>query len=264
MRKYIVVKVLVLFFFCILLGGCSKNMNTEMSFLACGDADITVIKDRDHVVLVDTGEAICRNSVLTYLQKKKIKSIDLMILTHPDKDHIGNAVSIMERWNVKKVVASSYQKHSSAESELFNYVERNQIDYQALEEQMKIHIGKMEVLIKPPLIEYDNSNNSSLATWITVGQVTTFFGADMKKKRIEELLEDDILKSDIVKLPYHGRYVSNMNLLLERLDPRFVVITSPQEDEKTISLLNRLKLPYELTIENIVFEIDEKTFRRKR
>lgn len=263
MRKCNCLKVLILFFFCMLLGGCSEKVNTnvEMSFLACGDADVTVIQDQDHVILIDTGESVCRDSVISYLQKKRIQSIDLMVLTHPDKDHIGNAVSIMKKWDVKEIVASSYRKGSSIESELFDYVSENQVDYEVLKEEMRVKIGRMDVLVKPPLIEYDSSNNSSLATWVTVDRITTFFGADMKKKRIEELLRGDILKSDIVKLPYHGRYISNMKLLLERLDPKFVVITSNKKDEKTISMLD---VPYELTTKNVVFEIDGKTFKRKR
>ncbi len=259
--------IFVLLFFCILLGGCKEKMKiktVEMSFLACGDADVTVIEDDTHYILIDTGEDTCRNTVLSYLESKNINKIDLMILTHPDKDHIGNATAIMKKWNVEKIIASSYKKGSTIETELLDYVKENYIDYQTPKDSIKMKIGQMNILIEPPKKEQDSSNNSSLATFITVGDITTFFGADMKKKRIEELLEQNILKSELVKLPYHGRYVSNMKELLNKLKPEFVVITASSIEEKTKTMLEKLKIPYELTTENIIFEIDGTSIKRKR
>lgn len=268
MRKSKKKIIFVLLFFCILLGGCKEKMKingtVEMSFLACGDADITVIEDDTHYVLIDTGEDICRNEVLSYLESKNITKIDLMILTHPDKDHIGNATAIMKKWNVEKIIANNYKKGSAIEAELLDHVTNNHIDYQTLKDSLKMKIGQMNILVDPPMKEYDSSNNSSLATWVTVGDITTFFGADMKKKRIEELLEQNILKSELVKLPYHGRYVSNMKELLNKLKPELVVITASSIEEQTKTMLEKLKIPYELTNENIIFEIDATSIKRKR
>lgn len=260
--------IFVLLFFCILLGGCKEKMKingtVEMSFLACGDADITIIEDKKHYILIDTGEDTCRNTVLTYLESKNIAKIDLMILTHPDKDHIGNATAIMKRWNVEKIIASDYKKGSKIELELLDYVKETKIDYQTPKDFVEMKIGQMNILIEPPKKEQDSSNNSSLATFITVGDITAFFGADMKKKRIEELLEQKILKSELVKLPYHGRYVSNMETLLNKLKPKFVVITASSIEEKTKRMLEKLEIPYDLTNENIIFEIDGTSIKRKR
>ena len=263
--KYLKRNIIMLLFFCILLGGCKQTKplsnSVKMSFLACGDADITVIQHGVYTILIDTGEATCSDTVLSYLEEH-VNSIDLMILTHPDKDHIGNALNIMKKWNVKQVYASEYQKKSSLEEELLSYVENAHINYDIVQEKKSIIVGELEIEIVPPLLKYDSSNNSSLITYVTAGNIRTFFGADIKKKRIQEVLNHTVLEADIVKLPYHGRYISNMEELLKKLNPAFVVITADKIETETEKLLKKLNIYYQNTSDTIVIEIDGLSMKR--
>ncbi|MCI8544615.1 MAG: MBL fold metallo-hydrolase [Bacilli bacterium] len=263
--KYLKINVFVFLFFCIFWSGCNKNKllsdPVKISFIACGEADITLIQDKEYTVLIDTGEDTCSDVVIDYLEKN-IKSIDLMILTHPDKDHIGNAQTIMKKWKVKEVYASNYLKHSELEAELLNYVSENNIKYTVLENSKDTVLGNLKLSIKPALKEYDSSNNSSLLTYVTVGKIRVFLGADIKKKRIEELLSQDIQKFHIVKLPYHGRFISNIEELLKKLNPEVVIVTSDQMDIQTRNLLEALKIEYAETLETIVIELDGVSWKR--
>lgn len=262
--KYLKRNILVLLFFCIFLIGCEKKTMKEsvtMSFLACGKADITLIQSKNNTVLIDTGEDTCSSTVLAYLEER-ISSIGLMILTHPDKDHIGNAVEIMKHFDVRQIYASGYRKNSEVEEELLTYVKDHKIQYETLQKSKEFSLGDVKILIEPALKEYDSSNNSSLITYVTIGNIRTFFGADIKKKRIEELLDGKILKSDIVKLPYHGRYNSNLEPLLKKLNPDFVIVTSDQLELETKQLLEKLNIDYEETTKNIEIEIDGISWKR--
>lgn len=254
--------------FCIaMMIGCQKKeplkYPVEFTFLPCGDADIALIQDDKHTILIDTGESICKEDVLSYLEQKEIENIDVMILTHPDKDHIGNAVSIMEKWNVKRVIASSYQKGSELEEELLSYVKNQNVLYDTLKKNLNIKIGEIEILIEPPNKEYGSSNNSSLVSWVKIGNITVFFGADIKRKRIDEMLNGNLSLATIVKIPYHGRYISNMELLLKKLYPEFVIVTSETVDPQTEQLLQRLNIHYDVTIDPIVIETDGIDWKRK-
>ncbi len=263
--KYLKTNILMTFLFCILWSGCHKDKllpsPVKISFIACGEADITLIQNQKHTILIDTGEDTCTHTVIDYLEKN-IGSIDLMILTHPDKDHIGNAVAIMKRWDVKEVYASNYFKHSKLEEELLTYVKSNNIKYKTLEKQKNIILGDLNILIEPAKKKYDSANNSSLLTYVKVGKMRIFFGADIKKQRIEEILDQGNLKADIVKLPYHGRYISNLEELLRKLDPELIIVTSDQMDLETRKLLGKLKMDYEETLQTIVIETDGVSWKR--
>lgn len=258
--------IFVLLFFCITLVGCEKKVplkeSMKLSFLVCGDADITLIQYGSHFVLIDTGEDTCEDKVLSYLKKEKVKEIDLLILTHPDKDHIGNATAIMKNRNVKKVLSSTYQKGSNIESEMLSYIEEKNIDLEKITTPKTIKIEELQFKIEPPRQVYDSSNNSSLLVFLTSGDIKTFFGADIKKKRIEELLNQSLSKVNLVKLPYHGRYISNLEPLLKKLNPEMVIITATKVEEKTKQLLEQLKIDYQITTEDIIIETDGMVWRR--
>lgn len=251
--KYL--KVMIVLFLLSMFSGCTSShskLPVKMSFLACGDADIAVIQNGEDTILIDTGESSCSETVIDYLNKN-IKKIDFIILTHPDKDHIGNATLIMKHWKPKKVYASEKRKKSQLEKELLDYVATNNIHYEVVTENKNVNIGSLEIEIEPPIQSFDDFNNSSLITYIKVGNMNTFFGADIKKKRIEAIQPK---KSVIVKLPYHGRYISNMESLLQQLQPELVIIPSKDPDPKTISLLEKLQIDFVPTTENIYLEMD--------
>lgn len=267
MKKHKKICVIIFLFFSILLlGGCNHMKlkgKAKVTFIACGSADIALLEYQNHYGLIDTGENTCRESVISYLEENNIEKFDFMILTHPDKDHIGNAVEILKRWNVDAIYMTDYQKNSSIEKELFEYIKNNNIHYEILKNAKKIKMEELEFMIEAPKENYDSSNNSSLVVTMNADNIHFFFGADIKKKRVEEILNRDIDKATIVKLPYHGRYISNMKQLLEKLNPEFVIITSDIKDEKTENLLNKLNINYTYTEENVMIITDGEVWERK-
>lgn len=267
MKKNRIILFLVLFFFCISIAGCTKKAmvkKAEFTFFSCGKADITLIESENYHVLIDTGDVSCQESVIKKLKDKKVPAIDLMILTHPDKDHIGNAVAIMKEWKVDKILETNYLKHSSIENELHQYIKDNQIQTEIVTDKKEFQYGDMKIEIEGPQGEFDSSNNSSLITWITIQDVTAFMGADIKEKRIEELLLENNKKASLVKLPYHGKDTSNIKELLLQLQPEWVVITNQRLENKMETLLKRLQLQYVLTTQDIVLITDGYHFERKR
>lgn len=237
--------------------------NAKVTFIACGSADITLIEYQNHYSLIDTGEDTCRENVISYLENENIDKFDFMILTHPDKDHIGNAEAILKMWDVDTIYMTNYQKNSSIEKELLLYIEDNDIHYEILENRKNIRMEELEFIIDPPKQEYYSSNNSSLVVTMKANNISFFFGADIKKKRIEEILASDMKEATIMKLPYHGRYISNIKQLLEKLNPEFVIITSDINDEKTEGILNNLNIHYTYTEENVMIITDGKVWERE-
>lgn len=61
----------------------------EVHFLDVGQGDCTLITCDGHAMLIDAGDDTKGTAIQNYLQKQKIKSLDYLILTHPDADHIG-------------------------------------------------------------------------------------------------------------------------------------------------------------------------------
>lgn len=258
-----------LFLLFVLLLMIGENMKKEekdftVTFFACGASDAILIETKENTIMVDTGEAFCEKYLLHQLNKRKIKKIDSLILTHPDKDHIGNAVAILKNWKVGQVYQTDFIKNSKTERELQEFLQAQSIPSKIVKEDTTLTLGGMTVLIKPPHHFYDTENNSSLVTWIDYQDISLFLGADIKKDRIKEMLEEELKTVDLIKMPYHGRKISNMKQLLERLSPSFAVITNNKVPKDTKQLLEKLNIPYSNTKTTLEFTSNGKTLVRER
>lgn len=220
-----------------------KDDNVHVYFLKTKEADAIIITEKEHTIMIDTGENKERTLVMNRLSQLGITQIDLLILTHPDKDHIGNALTILKKYPVKKVYQSSFLKESTLETELKNYIKENNITTEIIKNKKQETIGTIELTIYPSKVKYNSSNNDSLITTMKTGTTNFFFGADIKKKRVEELLREELTTFDVVKVPYHGRYHEKLIPLLEKLNPKVTVITGTPEKQLETYLKNQ-KIQY--------------------
>src|SRR5690625_5300915 len=95
-----------------------KLTNLEAHFIDVGQADATLFQFQDggetYNILFDAGDWN-RNDVVNYLKAHSISSLDLVIISHPHADHIGQLDSIMEQFSVGEVWMSG----NSATSQTF-------------------------------------------------------------------------------------------------------------------------------------------------
>ena len=91
------------------LGGCSRETEPAMTvdILSVGKADCSILSDGTHTVIIDTGLESTADMVCQAIEKTGGGTIDLLILTHFDKDHIGGAAKILETFAVNTVVLPS-------------------------------------------------------------------------------------------------------------------------------------------------------------
>lgn len=195
------------------------------------DADCAILINRDRAVVIDTGEAEDYPFIAKVLQQYGIGHIDCLILTHPDKDHIGSALEILQNYTVDLVVQPYYGLENDRYEELNDWLETEGIPCLIPTRERNLVFGDMRLKIYPPeKFSYDNDNNYSLAVSIEHGRTSMFFAGDAMRKRTEELLELSIQNVDLYKMSYHGRNYTGSAQLLEKLNPKFVIVTARQAD----------------------------------
>lgn len=99
----------------------------KVHFIDVGQGDCALVQFPDGKnMMIDTGESSSKNNLLRYLDSLEIKQIDYLFLTHPDSDHIGNAVTIFEMYDVVKVylppIYSNYDVENGLVDSSKNYV----------------------------------------------------------------------------------------------------------------------------------------------
>ncbi len=94
MRNKIFLSILIIIS---LLIGCDKKSLLSIHMIDVGQGDsILVQTPTNKNILIDGGDEYSKNIINSYLrQKKRIKTIDIIIATHPDSDHIGSLDNVI-------------------------------------------------------------------------------------------------------------------------------------------------------------------------
>lgn len=199
------------------------------------DADATILYQQGAAVLIDTGEEEDAAAIIARLEQLGISRLDYLILSHPDADHIGGALDILQTIQVGCVVQPYGPEGNDRLSELNGWLSDHDIPVLYPTRTRRVKAGQMQLLIYPPLEKrYNDTNNYSLAVLARHGNVTMLFAGDALRQRSAELLQIDWPSIDLYKVPHHGRANRNTQALFRALHPAHAVVTSDSADRAVL------------------------------
>ncbi|WP_334295924.1 MBL fold metallo-hydrolase, partial [Clostridioides difficile] len=118
MRNKIFLSILIIIS---LLIGCDKKSLLSIHMIDVGQGDsILVQTPTNKNILIDGGDEDSENIIISYLRQKRIKTIDIIIATHPDSDHIGSLDNIIKKFNVNSIYMPEQSTDSEAYQNLIN------------------------------------------------------------------------------------------------------------------------------------------------
>jgi len=200
--------------------------------LNIGQGDSILIQTpTDERLLIDGGPD---DSVLQELGKVMPfyeRRIEAIILTHPHADHVNGLVEVLKRYQVHQVMITGvfyknpgYQAllEEIAEQHLAVLFAGNGQDYQ---------IGNVTLDLLYPLESlqgrsFDNMNNSSIVFRLLYGHRSFYFNGDLEVEGETKLLASGLnLGADVLKVGHHGSRTSSQEALLDKIKPRFALIS---------------------------------------
>lgn len=206
-----------------------------ITMLNIGQGDAFYIRFIDGSdMLIDTGPDDAVLSELSEVMPLWDRTIDTLILTHPDSDHIGGAVAVLSEYNVSRVFDCGLRdKKTATVQTLYTAINAHAIPLEALASQdtMTFSSGEqIRVLAPDRSIEQsvDDTNACSLVFIITDGEATALFTGDTPIAVEEDLLEHDAgaLDVDLLKVGHHGSNTSTSVDFLNAITPSVALISS--------------------------------------
>ncbi|AWH76660.1 AHM family subclass B3-like metallo-beta-lactamase [Clostridioides difficile] len=242
----------------------TKNTAFKTTILSTGKSDCILVEIGNKVIMIDTGEDKNGKQIVARLKEKGINTLDYLILTHLDKDHIGGVDSVLSSVKVKNIIQANYKKDSKQYDEYIDSLKKADIEPVLLKDNMNIVINSAEINIQPASkSKYESSNDYSIITNISYGAHKFLFAGDAEEERLSEFINGNTLKYDFVKIPHHGRYDKLTEAFLESISPQCAVITCSEKkepEEGVLKILERLNIKTFLTSNGeVVINSDGKT-----
>lgn len=234
----------IILFASLVLGSCSISATTVfVDVISIGKADCILIQTGTKTVMIDTGEEEDVADIIDYLEAKNIETIDMLILSHFDKDHIGGAAELISFYGITTVLETSFSSNRD-EYDAYHTVLKDQgLNATILTEDYTFTCDACSFTVYVPKetsYSTKEDNNASLIVAMEYGEKRFLFCGDAMELRLAEFLSGSPGAFDFVKLPYHGNYLENYADFLSEVAPEYGVITCSNKnpsDEDTLTLL---------------------------
>lgn len=198
----------------------------EIHFLDVGQGDSILITCDGHAMLIDAGDDTKGTAIQNYLTKQNIKSLDYLILTHPDADHIGGAPVIITKFDISKVFVSNFEKDNNTYRKLIQALDDKRLKASTPSVNSKYSLGTAEFTILAPINTYDTPNDSSIVLLLKNGENTFLFTGDAEAEAEKDILSAGIdISADVYKVGHHGSKSSTSRKFLRAVNPTYAVIS---------------------------------------
>lgn len=231
-------KLFSIFLLMILITGCSttstpnkevsNNIKSQVTYINVGQGDSTLIQNNNQTVLIDAGHGDgYENASLNYLKEHSINTLDALILTHCDADHINDAKNIIYQLNVKKIYMSSRTSSSYTYMKLLNTIKekKKKITVPKVGDTFQVGVGSIEFIGVGEGAQ--NNNDSSLCMRYDDGYHRFVFTGDAAESMEKKLNK---VQCDVFQAGHHGSVYSNSDNLLSRMKASYVVVSCGKDN----------------------------------
>jgi len=217
-------------------------------FPSLGKADCAVIYEDGCCIVIDCGNKGDGSGIAAKINSLGFDRIDMLFITHFDKDHIGGAAKLLTSVSVGTIYEPCYDDSEIDSGEYSSY--RLAVEYAvnagtklvSVTEDLSLSAGNMALTVWHAKKAYDKNvdNNNSLVIRLVSREKTALFSGDIERQRIDDMIYVYDLKCDLLKMPHHGEYNKSTPKLIEVCSPSIAVITSSAAEPADTAALEAL------------------------
>ncbi len=182
----------------------------------------------------DMGERV----IAPLLGRKWIRTIDFLVLSHPDSDHLNGLVYIAGHFDIGEVWSNGDSTESPSFQKFIDIVQTKGISHPPFADLVSdrtINGTQVRILHPPPPTSgqagprpWKDRNNNSLVVSVRLGTVSILFPGDIQAEAETDLVnrQPDQLSSQVLIAPHHGSKTSSTIRFIETVNPETVVFSA--------------------------------------
>lgn len=225
-----------------------------------GQGDSILLQKENQQILIDGGPD---NSILEGLRKTMPvydQTIELLILTHPDFDHLRGFLEVLRYYKIKEIWSNGVDSDSLTYRDWQNLINEKQIrikvvkqgNYYGCDQSISICLK----VLWPDDHYQDQSvelNDTSLVLKLEYGEFSALLTGDAENKALNGILENgDLVKAKVLKLSHHGATNGSPKIFLEAVKPELALIS--------VGANNKYGHPHQVVIDRLK-ELEIKNYR---
>lgn len=201
-------------------------------FLDVGQGLSILVQSGGENLIYDGGDRGASSFVVSYLKKQGIETIDYLISSHYDEDHLAGLIGCLNAFNVETVIGSNYEHDSQLYQSFIDTVSTKglEIQYPAVGTEYEFGTGKFTVLSPAEIV--DDSNANSVAIKLENGQNSFVFTGDAEYNSEAAMCTTGIdLSCDVLVPGHHGSATATSWEFLEATIPEYAVISCGADNQ---------------------------------
>ena len=207
-------------------GGAASG-ELKVTFFDVGKADAILLQSETANVVIDCGEKGDGKKISKLLEASEADTIDYLIITHFDRDHVGGAAKLIRGFDVKNVLTPNYEGNVEEYDKYVSALTEKNITPMKLTEDISFTLDGIDYTVYAPKNNFygnndSDENNFSLVTKVVHNKNTLLFTDDAMEQRLDEIM--DIGTCTLLKVPYHGRKLDNITDFLSAVKPKCAVV----------------------------------------
>lgn len=212
-----------------------------IDWLDVGHGTSTLLRFSDgRTLLYDAGsmanERVGERVILPALHALRVRSLDLLVLSHADHDHINGARAVIDALRVGRLIVPAGFEASPSGSNLVRHARREGLPVAhatagtvLIENAPSLERSFYRVTVLHPSVgvrpDRETDNDRSLVLRIQVSTRTVLLTGDLEEAGIARLLSTSDPRCDVLVLPHHGSEAANLDRLIRVASPSLVVVS---------------------------------------
>jgi len=237
LNKKVISSILVVLFFAniiswVVVFDLARTKFLEVNFFDVGQGDAIFIETPErHQILIDGGPS---SAILEKLGREMPfwdRTIDLVILTHPEKDHIAGLLEVLKKYKVENILWTGVERDTSEYNEWVGLLKSEGAKIKIAQTNQKITSPGLVIKVLYPFENlegkfFKDSNDTSVVSKLIFGKNSFLFTGDIYKSVEKELIDRGVdIGADVLKVAHHGSKTSTSEEFLKEISPEVAVIS---------------------------------------
>jgi len=208
------------------------NTTLSVTFLDVGQGNCVIAESNGHYMLIDGGNSNYSSKVVSYLHDLGITTLDYIVISHYDADHLSGVIGVLNNYNATKILSPDYESDTKTYGSYISIM--NKKNYTAIHPTIgdEFTLGDATfTIVSPTKYTYDDENNNSIGIRLTDSSHSFLLLGDAEAQSELDIINSGIdLSCDVYMVSHHGSSNSSTDALLDITKPSVAVISVGKND----------------------------------